>query len=124
MSEEITGGCLCGQTRFVVRGEVRFSLRCFCRDCQHVSGGGHALQVALPRDGFEIEGALATYRRPAASGHPLTFGFCRTCGAPVTKTTGRAPELIFVYAGALDDPTRFREPMNVYEESRQPWDTV
>ena len=44
-----SGGCLCGASRFAFEGAPKFAIQCFCRDCQHVSGGGHLPQMAVDR---------------------------------------------------------------------------
>jgi hypothetical protein len=33
-----------------------------------------------------------------------------------------APELIFFFAGSLDDPSVLPGPRKVFEDRRQPWD--
>jgi len=116
------GGCLCGATRYRTETDPQFSFTCYCRDCQHVSGGGHAPQVAFPRESVTVEGPLKVFHGLSDKGNALEFGFCGDCGAPLTKTTEMAPKLVFVYAGSLDDPALFTAPKQVFESSRQPWD--
>ena len=118
----LTGACLCGATRYVAAGPGKFAITCYCRDCQRVTGTGHAPQLALDRAGFAVEGPLKIYHATSDSGFALEFGFCGDCGSPLTKTTARAESLIFVYAGSLDDPTLFTDPKPVFEAGRQPWD--
>ncbi|SPH24449.1 hypothetical protein DEA8626_03501 [Defluviimonas aquaemixtae] len=122
MSEQHEGGCLCGATRYVFSGAPRFAIRCYCRDCQRVSGGGHAPQIAVGRDGLTVTGALKIHRRTAESGSDLEFGFCGECGSPLTKSTSRAPEIAFLYVGSLDNPAIVAEFKPVFEAARQPWD--
>ena len=121
MSSPRTGGCLCGKVRYKT-GEAAFAVHCYCRDCQHISGGGHAPQFAVKRDAISRSGPLQTYDIKADSGHDVEFGFCRECGSPIYKTTTRLPDVVFFFAGSLDDPTLFDGSMKVYEERRQPWD--
>jgi hypothetical protein len=122
MSDVHEGGCLCGATRYRISEAPRFAITCYCRDCQHVSGGGHAPQIAVARTALSVSGPLKVHHGKAASGSALEFGFCSDCGAPITKTTTRAPELVFVYAGSLDDPAILPELRPVFEAARQPWD--
>ena len=121
MSAPRTGGCLCGKVRYEA-GETAFAIQCYCRDCQHISGGGNAPQFAVTRDTATTSGPLRTYQIKANSGYDVEFGFCGECGSPIYKTTTRSPDLIFLFAGSLDDPTRFDGGMKVYEDRRQPWD--
>ncbi|WP_425607373.1 GFA family protein [Roseibium sediminicola] len=117
-----SGCCLCGKSKYAAASEPRFSIQCYCRDCQHVSGGGNLPQLAMPKDTFSYSGEIKTYQGKSASGNDLEFSFCSDCGSPMFKTTSMAPELVFVYAGSLDDPTQFADPQKVYEDARQPWD--
>lgn len=49
MSEKLTGGCLCGATRDIITAAPKFAIRCWCRDCQQVSGVSNRPQIALLR---------------------------------------------------------------------------
>ena len=117
-----TGGCLCRKVRYEAPDETAFSIQCYCRDCQHMSGGGHAPQFAVKRDAVTRSGPLKTFHLKSAAGNDVEFGFCGECGSPIYKTTTLAPELIFLFAGSLDDPATFSVETKVNEERRQPWD--
>lgn len=120
---DITAKCLCGATEVVASGPVKFAIRCYCTDCQRSTGAGHATQVAVPVAGVTVSGPRKFHTAKADSGNDLRFGFCGTCGAQMTKTTTRAPELLFLYAGTLDDPSVIPDKQNpVFESSRQAWD--
>lgn len=118
----MTGGCLCGQSRYAIEGQPKFAIRCYCRDCQRVSGGGHMPQIAVEADGFEAQGSLKEYGATSDAGNQLTFSFCGGCGSPLFKTTSMAAALVFVNAGTLDDPSVIDSFKPVYEGSRQIWD--
>ncbi len=122
MSEEITGRCLCGATRYRVPGPGRFGIICYCSDCQRATGTGNAPQLAVSAADLHVDGPLKTYERKASSGSDLKFQFCGDCGSPLVKTTSRATELAFLYAGTLDQPDAFSDPKLVFEVSRQSWD--
>jgi len=122
MSSTKTGGCLCGKVRYEASNEAVHAIQCYCRDCQHMSGGGNAPQLAVRRDRVTRSGPLKTYTLKADSGNDVEFGFCGECGSPIYKTTTMAPDLIFFFAGSLDDPSTFEPRAKVYEDRRQPWD--
>ncbi|NKB55530.1 MAG: hypothetical protein GKS00_04255 [Alphaproteobacteria bacterium] len=122
MSSIRSGGCLCGKVRYQATEDPVFSIQCYCRDCQHMSGGGHAPQFAVKRNSVTKSGPLKTHQITSDAGNAVEFGFCGECGSPVYKTTAHAPELIFFFAGSLDDPAQFSIGSKVYEERRQPWD--
>jgi hypothetical protein len=118
----VEGGCLCGKTRYEISEAPRFAIKCFCTDCQKATGSSFAPQFAVGRSSVSLSGPLKTYSTTAQSGSDLAFGFCGDCGSPMTKSTSKAEELLFLYAGSLDDPALFPKPKSVYEVSRPDWD--
>lgn len=117
-----SGRCLCGASHYEVSEPPKFAIRCYCSDCQKVSGGAGAPQLAAARAAVHLDGPLRTYDATSAKGNALGFGFCGACGSPIFKTTAMAPDLIFIYAGSLDDPAIFPAPREVFTESRPEWD--
>jgi hypothetical protein len=116
------GGCLCGACRFGFDGTAKFAIRCYCRDCQQVSGGGSLPQLGIETDGFVSSGPIKSYSKLSDAGHEITFFFCSDCGAPMFKTTAKMPELVFVYAGPLENADGLDFSQGVFEDSRQEWD--
>lgn len=116
------GGCQCGAIRYEADAEPAFSIRCYCRQCQQITGTGHAVSFAMPASSVRLTGTLSTYELKADNGNRVESRFCPTCGSPVMKRTDGHPQWIFFHAATLDDPTVFTPGKSVYEESRQPWD--
>ena len=48
----LTGGCYCGELRYVCEGEPMLKASCHCRECQYISGGGPNYFMLMPKDGF------------------------------------------------------------------------
>lgn len=124
MSQLLKGGCLCGAVRYEARYPPQFSIHCYCRQCQHITGAGHASQFSLAAADVAITGQLSTYEMKADSGNVVTTAFCPTCGSPILKKSSGYPQLLFFHAGSLDDPAPFRAQRNVWDSGRQPWDPV
>ena len=120
----ITGGCACGAIRFAAAGPIKFSMICQCRQCQQLTGTGHAVHSGIPRDGFSVTGETASWSRPAASGHMVTNHFCPTCGSPLFGLPTRAETLVMLFAGALDDPGQIAPRKIIHSDEAQPWDLV
>ncbi len=118
------GGCACGAVRYESRAEPRVSIHCCCRQCQRVTGAGHASQLAFPVDAVSIVGKLNFYELTADSRNTVSAGFCPTCGSPILKKSSGYPELVFFHAASLDDPSLFKPKKVVWSSSRQPWDYV
>lgn len=124
MSERMTGRCACGDIKYTTAADPQFTLICQCRQCQRISGSGHAAQFAVPINETTIEGELTFYAQKSDSGSTVSSGFCANCGSPMLKKTTMAPELLFFHAGTMDDPSTFKPQIVVYEDSKQPWDHV
>ena len=122
MTSSRPGGCLCRKVRYEATGEPVHAIQCYCRDCQHMSGGGNAPQLAVLRDTVSMSGPISIYGLKSDSGNDVELGFCSECGSPIYKTTSHMAELIFLFAGSLDDPAGFEPRFKVYEDRRQPWD--
>ena len=122
MSVIYQGGCQCGAVRYESTSEPAFSTKCYCRQCQRITGTGHAVSFALPAETVSLSGALATYELTSESGNRVETRFCPTCGNPVMKRTDGHPQWLFFHAATLDDPSVFSPGKEVYQETRQPWD--
>lgn len=122
MPDPITGGCLCGGTRYTLGEGIRFCLFCHCRDCQRITGAGHAALFGAARRSTEVIGALNAYDYQAESGAGMHSVTCRTCGSPVYKLSSRHPELFFFHAATLDQPERFVPTRSVWARRATPWD--
>ena len=57
----------------------------------------------------------------AESGVALRRAFCLDCGSPVFIANGARPDNRVLYAGSLDDPSRYQPSRNIYGDSAQPW---
>ena len=119
---EIKGRCLCGAVRVRIFGTAGFAIRCHCRDCQKLSGGGSLPQVAFLRDEVTLDGPLKIHTLQSDAGYAGAFGFCGICGSPICKSTDRAPDRLFIVAAALDDPGAVPPLQVVHQDRRPPWD--
>jgi hypothetical protein len=118
--EERTGGCLCGQIRFRLKGQALVSRLCWCRDCQHLAGNGTANAI-FPSEAIEIEGEPAEYTSAAESGNLVRRRFCAKCGSHLfADNTGR-PGLSVVRLGTLDDPSSITPEANIWVSSAPTW---
>ena len=122
MSDQYSATCLCGAVHIKFDEPSTFAVKCYCRDCQHISGGGHLPQLLVKREGLEISGPLTTFKYISDDGNDVTTNFCNTCGSPLYKTTAKMGDKIFVVAGALVDPDIFNDPIDVFDDRRQKWD--
>jgi len=121
---DLVGRCACGAVQFSATGAQCFAYICQCRDCQKMTGSGHAVQFCHDSARFTVAGSPSEWPRIAASGNTVTKSFCGTCGTPLFGRTGRAPDIVMALAGALDDPGQVAPDRMYFHEDAQPWDTV
>ena len=124
MAEEktITGGCLCGRVRYVAKGAPLFGVHCYCRDCQRASGTGHVPVMGVVREGFTVTGEPKAFEKPGGSGETTIRHFCPDCGSLLFGTPQAAPGMVTIYAGSLDDPSRFQPGAAQFTSWRYDWD--
>lgn len=117
-----TGRCACGDIRFEITASPLAAGQCFCRDCQYASGGGPANAFVVKKDALRIiSGEVRSFEVSLAEGRRSVRQFCQRCGTPLFGWKSRAPQIVAVMAGAMDDPTVFK-PMSVgWTSSAPPW---
>ncbi len=116
------GGCLCRAIRYQVNGDPIIGGACYCRDCQHISGGAPAHGLMFPADALiVIEGMLSTFCLDVASGNTVYRQFCPTCGVHLFSWNSQAPELRSIKVGTFDDPSDYQSQGSLWVRSAQPW---
>ncbi len=118
----MTGGCQCGQHRYVISMRPLTIYACHCTDCQTHAGSVLGMSMPVPREGVEtnFEG-LGTWDKTAANGRVVKISFCKNCGIRLFHEPSRNPKIINVKPGTLDD-TSWVEPMgHLWLDSAQPW---
>ena len=122
MSASHIGGCQCGAVRYGCAAEPLLTANCHCRDCQKATGSAYVPALAVPLDALKVTGTVKYYDNRADSGNTFSRGFCPNCGARLFGKTSGMPQFLFVTAGTLDDPSRFKPAMDIFTASAQPWD--
>ena len=120
MKHELEGGCYCGAVRYSVRGEVVLKIRCYCRECQYISGGSPADLMGVLEDGFRFStGDTRAFRRPDIE-NAVTRRFCGDCGTHLVSSSPSLPGTVFIKVGTLDDPSVFGGPdMAIFTVDKQ-----
>jgi hypothetical protein len=121
-SGPIEGGCACRTIRYSLTGKMGFSFHCQCRDCQYLSGTGHASIFICGKADVDLTGNLTWYERQAPSGNVVRSGFCGLCGSPVVNHNLGYADRLFVAAASLDDPALFAPGTVVHRDEGQTWD--
>lgn len=125
MTEQQTGGCLCGSLRYQFpEDQVLSAHHCHCRDCQKSTGSGKATIVLLPTDALSINGDMRVYTVTGSAGSHVTRGFCGDCGSPVISYVEENPAMRFVKAGSLDDSSWVTIASSFWSDTATSWSGV
>ena len=117
-----TGGCTCGEVRYVITADPVRSFQCQCRDCQRDTGSGHASVMVFPRAAMQISGGVVENQRTADSGAVKRKGFCGSCGSPLYNKPQNVPDMIGIYVGTLDDSSGFEPEIVMFASRGHRWD--
>ncbi|MEM9471831.1 MAG: GFA family protein [Pseudomonadota bacterium] len=107
--EQFTGGCQCGDVRFVARGQPYRVGLCHCLDCRKHHGALFHASAIFPQDAVTIEGETGDCRRRA---------FCPGCRSSVFARSG---DEIEVKLGALDAPDQLMPTYELWTIRRESW---
>ena len=107
--ERFTGGCLCGNVRFVAAGSPYRVGICHCLDCRKHHGALFLASAIFHEDAVTVEGETRDY----AGRH-----FCPRCGSSVF---GRSGDEIEVSLGSLDAPDQFKPTYELWTLRRESW---
>jgi len=114
---EITGGCLCGGTRFTLSAEPFNVGNCHCIDCQRGSGAAYVTWGSVRASCFSLKSG--ELRKVSHAGRIRSFASC--CGTPLLFEETPGAELIDVTIAALDNPRLFPPLKNIWTEDKLPW---
>ncbi|WP_081894716.1 GFA family protein [Ruegeria halocynthiae] len=104
-----TGGCNCGEIRFVASNEPLRVGICHCLDCRKHHGALFYAAAIFAEDAVVVTGQTRNYQ----GRH-----FCPHCGASVFARSGNEIE---VHLGALDNPSQFRPDYETWCVRREDW---
>jgi hypothetical protein len=110
MDKISTGGCMCGQLRYEVRGALRDVICCHCEQCRR-SSGHFVAATACRKASFRLlnDHTLKWYSvKPG-----LRRGFCAACGSSLFFEPLNG-ERISIAAGTLDQPQGLKIAAHIY----------
>ena len=124
MELSLNGGCACGSIRYECKSEPILAYKCHCRACQRASGSGFVALLWAHSDKLHLTANEPKYYAVAAdSGRQLKRGFCAECGSNVLLQPG-FPDIIFIVAASLDDPSQCKPQAEIWTSCAQPWDML
>jgi hypothetical protein len=97
---------------------------CHCLNCQRQTGSAFVINLLLEADRMELlAGEPQPVDVPRDDGGTQRIYRCPTCQVAVYSEYGR-PEVRFVRAGTLDEPSSVAPDVHIFTRSKVPWVTL
>ena len=121
-SSVITGGCICGGTRYELHGVLQNARSCHCSRCRKVfSGAGSAYAEVADQDAFRWTAGEESLRR-YDTGNGWALAFCPHCGSTLCGMyQGRVHG---VTLGSVDGDPGVQIEQHIFVASKAPWDHI
>jgi hypothetical protein len=114
------GGCSCGVVRYRLTSEPLFTHCCHCLNCQRQTGSAFVINLLIETDRLEIlSGEPQPVDVPRTKGTQRIWR-CPTCQIALFSQYTR-PDVRFVRAGTLDDPSLVSPDVHIFTRSKLPW---
>ena len=124
MSDSREGGCSCGAVRYRLASDPLFVHCCHCLSCQRQTGSAFVINLLIEADRVELlAGEPQPVDVPRDDGSKQRIYRCPTCQVAVFSEYGR-PEINFVRAGTLDDPSGVAPDVHIFTRSKLSWVTL
>ncbi|HEY2372707.1 MAG TPA: GFA family protein [Gaiellaceae bacterium] len=121
MSASLEGGCACGSVRYRLTDEPLFVHCCHCLNCQRQTGSAFVINLLIETDRIELlAGEPHAVDVPRDDGSSQRIYRCADCQVAVFSEYGW-PELRFVRAGTLDEPSSVSPDVHIFTRSKVPW---
>jgi hypothetical protein len=121
MSVPREGGCACGTVRYRLTSEPLFTNCCHCLNCQRQTGSAFVINLLIETDRVELlAGEPRAVGVPRDDGSTQRIFRCPTCQVAVFSQYGR-PEVRFVRAGTLDQPSSVVPDVHIFTRSKVDW---
>lgn len=114
--------CCCGALTIRLTGDPEYVSSCACQACQRRTGSAFGVTAFFKAEQVAGEWGEATvFERIGASGKPLFFRFCPSCGSTVWWEALARPGRIAVAVGAFADKD-FPAPQRlIWSEHKAAW---
>jgi hypothetical protein len=120
-SETLTGGCQCGDVRYVVPAHPVALYVCHCTECKKQSSSAFGISYTVPRDALQLtRGDVSWWFRPTDSGHRLDCAFCSRCGSRLWHQSSGSLNTLNIKAGTLDRPVDLSTAVHIWTASKWP----
>ena len=124
MSVVRDGGCACGEVLYRLASDPLFVHCCHCLSCQRQTGSAFVINLLIEADRVQLLGVEPQpVDVPRDDGSTQRIFRCPTCQVAVYSEYGR-PEVLFVRAGTLDQPSGVVPDVHIFTRSKLGWVTL
>lgn len=124
MHPTLEGGCSCGEIRYRLSGSPLVTHCCHCLNCQRQTGSAFVINMLIERDRVGLlAGEPQPVDVPRDDGSVQRVFRCPTCQVAVYSLYSR-PDVSFVRAGTLDDPSQVAPDVHIFTRSKREWITL
>ena len=121
MSVSREGGCACGEVRYRLTSDPLFVHCCHCLSCQRQTGSAFVINLLSEADRVQmLAGELRPVDVPRDDGSRQRIFRCPACQVALYSEYGR-PEVRFVRAGTLDQPSGITPDVHIFTRSKLGW---
>jgi hypothetical protein len=114
---EITGGRVCGGTRYVLKSQPFALVDCHCIDCRRTAGAPYLQWGSVSRQDVVV--TKGEPRKIAYANRIRSFAAC--CGTQLFFEDSKDSNTVDVTIASLDDPTPFAPQKAIFLEDKLPW---
>ena len=114
---EISGGCVCSGTRYVLKSQPNALVDCHCIDCRRSAGAPYVQWGSVPRKDLVL--TKGEPRKIAYANRLRSFAAC--CGTHLFFEDSKDSGTIDFTIASLDDPTPFAPQKAIFLEDKLPW---
>ena len=93
---------------------------CHCLNCQRQTGSAFVINLLIETDRVAVNGATEAVDVPRDDGSMQSIVRCSGCKVALYSHY-TYPEIAFVRAGTLDDPSVVEPDVHIYTRSKVPW---
>jgi hypothetical protein len=117
---ELTGGCVCGGTRYVLKSRPFALIDCHCIDCRRSVGAPYVTWGSVRREDLVV--IKSEPRKIVHANRIRSFAAC--CGTHLFFEDSKDSDNIDVTIASLDDPIPFAPQKTIFLEDKLPWVTI
>lgn len=115
-----TGGCQCGQIRYILTKRPEVIYCCHCTECQKQSSSAFSISVRVEAQALSIEGDFASFSRASASGDAICE-FCPNCGTRLFHRRACYAHMLNIKGGTFDTASWIKPAGHIWIKSKQTW---